>query len=83
MTPIDVILEAGAIATGTTIARLRSRARSDLMMSRRRAFIARKMHREGYSWQRIGREMGGRSHTTIIAIVGTTAALRTKGRKPR
>lgn len=80
MTPIDVILEAGCIATGTTPAAVRGRDRTDLM-SRRRAFIARKMHAEGYSWPRIGRAMGGRSHTTIMAIVGTTNPLRRKGRK--
>lgn len=71
MTPIDVILEAGCAATGTTPEEIRRGGRSTRRVLARRLFIAGKMRVEGYSFPEIGRALG-RHHTSIMAMVGAT-----------
>lgn len=68
MTPVDVILEAGCAATGTTPAALRASDHAPPMVARR-AFIAAKMRREGYSYPVIGKALG-RHHTTVMNLLG-------------
>lgn len=69
MTPIDVILEAGAIATGTTVDEIRQGGRSTRRAMARRMFVASKMRVEGYSYPEIGRALG-RHHTTVMNLLG-------------
>jgi chromosomal replication initiation ATPase DnaA len=71
-TPIEIILEAGCVATGATICQVRGRERHRWIVLRR-CFIARKMRAEGYSLPAIGRELGGRHHTTIMHYLRRSA----------
>lgn len=68
VTPIDIILEAGCIATGATRRQICGRARHRWIVARRR-FIAQKMRAEGYSYPKIGRALGGRDHATIMNLL--------------
>ena len=80
MTPIDIILEAGAIATGTTVDEVRRGGRSTRRMFARRAFIAGKMCAEGYSYPEIGRALC-RHHTTILNLLGRLRGARKARRR--
>jgi hypothetical protein len=69
-TPIEVIFEAGCIATGADPREIRRPRRTKWHVCRRR-FIARKMRAEGYSPRQIGKALGGFDRTTILNLLNS------------